>query len=713
MERIIGTDRYIGDNKAQEVVEYLFENQTEINLQNSILYYSFPAIGDYEEEITRPFILVLSEQHGLVIVGNIFDAFITDERIEEEDDSVGHYYGLLEGMLKKSRILKKKRDLTIGINSIIYVSSPRELNVGEVDCDSLIAPNLASLKDCFDAFIGNSVSPKQHSEIRSILEGAKALGPKKSRAVAPGFEATKVSALAELEKEISNFDSRQRLAAITLLKGPQRIRGLAGSGKTVVLAMKVAQMHIDDPERTILFTFFTKSLYGLIRHYITRFCDHYNNQPPDWKKIHVLHAWGGRNVEGVYYNTCIDQGQQSITFSEAKRNNPAEPFGYICEKLLDQTTIIPKYDSIIIDEAQDFPQQFFKLCYHLAYGNSDEKNIIWAYDELQSIIDVKQKTSVDFFGRDDNGNSLIDLERASQYQNLPAYISNDTVLKKCYRTPLNVLLSAHALGFGLYDNIVQMLENERHWNDVGYEIVDGQCVQGSNISILRPLENSPLSIENYKGSGDLMSYYKADSVEDEIQWIVNEVKLFIDEGLKPHDIMVISVDDRHAKLYFEHISVGLVELGIKVNNVLSNPYTSTKFKVKGSVTLSTVYRAKGNEAPVIFVAGIDSLGGYAKSLRSARNRLFTAFTRTKAWLRLSGLGENAKQLFQEVDTALHNSPYLNFVYPDLKQIDIIQHDLSMKKQKINKLTDDYLKKLKSEGLSDADIFNLLQEQHKK
>lgn len=40
----------------------------------------------------------------------------------------------------------------------------------------------------------------------------------------------------KIEAEIANLDEWQKKAAFEIPEGPQRIRGLAGSGKTVVLA---------------------------------------------------------------------------------------------------------------------------------------------------------------------------------------------------------------------------------------------------------------------------------------------------------------------------------------------------------------------------------------------------------------------------------------------------------------------------------------------
>ena len=99
----------------------------------------------------------------------------------------------------------------------------------------------------------------------------------------------------------------------------------------------------------------------------------------------------------------------------------------------------------------------------------------------------------------------------------------------------------------------------------------------------------------------------------------------------------------------------LHEHDLQVNNVLSSPYSGTVFIIEDAITLTTVYRAKGNEAAVVFAAGIDALFPLRRS-RLGRNRLFTAFTRAKGWLRVSGTGPGADPFLREIEQAIQNVP---------------------------------------------------------
>lgn len=56
--------------------------------------------------------------------------------------------------------------------------------------------------------------------------------------------------------------------------------------------MKAAQYHLAHPDEDILYTFYTKSLHGMIHSLIERFYrDFSDNQEPNWNKIHILHGW--------------------------------------------------------------------------------------------------------------------------------------------------------------------------------------------------------------------------------------------------------------------------------------------------------------------------------------------------------------------------------------------------------------------------------------
>jgi len=286
---------------------------------------------------------------------------------------------------------------------------------------------------------------------------------------------------------------------------------------------------------------------------------------------------------------------------------------------------------------------------------------------------------------------------------LPPGATNDTVLSKCYRNQREVLVVAHALGFGIYRETVQLLESREHWNDVGYEVIEGTFTAGKRVRILRPEENSPLHLETPHNT-PIIDCHVAASFPDEIKWVVDGIRRFLVGGLRPEDIIVVSLDDRNARTYFTTISGALAQADINTNNIIADPYTEPPFLVANRVTLSTVYRAKGNEAAVVFAVGIDAI---SPRTRSSRNKLFTAFTRAKAWLRVSGVGQLAVAFEEEIRTALERFPYLDFTMPDLRQVELIQRDLSERHARAIKIRNEFTKRLRTEGFSEDEIYDIL------
>lgn len=690
MEKIIAAE-ISPQGIDSELITFLENECPELSESDAIMYYGFPIFKDYEDISIRSNILVLSKTKGILLIQSS-----NTNDLSRDDENLTQLFNLIDAALKKSKLLRKgKREISIPINSLIF-------SFDASDTENDVSNSYEELIDYIEEIdIERNVSEVEFQEARSIIEGSKALSRSIKRTKISDDPATKLNILINLENEVSNFDIEQRKIAISLINGPQRIRGLAGSGKTVILAMKAAHIHLQYPEKKILFTFYTKSLYGIIKQLIAKFFRHFASGEPNWDNIDVLHSWGGKNIDGVYYNACSDNFISPMSFSSAKSLNSLDPFAAACSHAL-QRPIDSKYDYILIDEAQDLPNEFFQICYDLAIGNNgDEKNIVWAYDELQSIFNVYQRTPTELFGTASSGLPRIDLDKFKL--NLSFGQTNDLVLFKCYRNPLEVLITAHALGFGLYSNqIVQILENEEHWKDVGYRLENGCTLKiNEKVKITRDRENSPLSIYEYQSSKDIIKTYKANSIDDECAWIVHNITESLKQGLKPHDILVICLDDINAKAYFSRISILLGRVSIRSNNILIATSAAPPFTIDDMVTLSTVHRAKGNEAAEVYAVGMDAIYPYRES-RNGRNKIFTAFTRTRAWLNVSGVGSRAQLFLDEIETSLKYAPSLIFKVPDMDKIATIQRDLNSTQPEFTRIQE-LIGDLKQKGYTEEQI----------
>jgi len=193
-------------------------------------------------------------------------------------------------------------------------------------------------------------------------------------------------------------------------------------------------------------------------------------------------------------------------------------------------------------------------------------------------------------------------------------------------------------------------------------------------------------------------------MEDEVNFCAEQFLNFINGGLQPEDLMAIAIDDRAAKTYLSASAQALANRKIASNNIIADRYSEPPFLIEGKVTLTTVYRAKGNEAAVVAVLGCD---GVPLSSRTGRNRLFTAFTRTKGWLRISGMGEGFAKIQAEVVKAKELAPEMRFQMPDPAKINLIQRDLSEKDARLQRAQAE-MERLKDElGLTDVDLIETL------
>ena len=60
-----------------------------------------------------------------------------------------------------------------------------------------------------------------------------------------------------------------------------------------------------------------------------------------------------------------------------------------------------------------------------------------------------------------------------------------------------------------------------------------------------------------------------------------------------------------------------------------------------------------------------------------RNKLFTAMTRAKGWLYISGVGAATRDFANELSRAKKNLPQLKFVYPSPDKLTVMQRDLAV------------------------------------
>lgn len=632
------------DATAKLLLDHLLAQQAALDLSEAVIFYNFPLFRE-EERLLVAELALISPRHGVLLISTApagVDASL--ERLE------GAYSQIFSRLVKYPRLRAGRAKLGVGLDAFVWLpegTKSDDVKIGTADFDEYLTAVRSEAPMPGEVF----------EELLSVLDGSKALIRAKERKVDNFPAKSRIVTIARLEEEIRKFDRDQRVAYMTEVFGPQRIRGLAGSGKTVVLALKAALTSIREPDAKIAVTFYTKSLYQHIRQLITRFYRLHEDKDPNWSNVQVLHAWGGATVEGLYYRMAQRFGHQPLNFGQASAASRNQPFAYACGRLLADPNVHSAYDYVFVDEAQDFPPEFMKLALRLA---AEEKLVI-AYDVFQTIFDVEVPTAASLFGVDAADEPAIDFDE-------------DIILHKCYRNPREILVCAHAIGFGIYGSkIVQMLESKEHWQDFGYE-VQGELVAGEKVTITRPVESSPSSISASHSIDDIIEAKTFPKAGDEIQHVAERIRAeILEQGTPPEDILVICADDRNAAAYLQSLKVALSKFEIQSNNLQDDSFSLRDFQREGAITLSTVYKAKGNEAYSVYIVGIDSLF-YSPTPRS-RNRAFTAMTRAKGWLYVTGVGPAADQFKKELAAAKVNCPNLVFTYPSPAQLVYMKRDL--------------------------------------
>lgn len=679
------------DLPAMQVVEML---QHEFLDDNVFVYYQYPIFrGDLPEDLIQAQLLVTSPSFGVV--------YIVCKVGEVIDENYYEYLGSLDSNLYKKflsrpELRRTKRELKFDIAGIVVSNSSRYDEDNDTQFSTLA--DLISFIKSHDN--GNPLTADEYDLMISCIDNTTKMVTKKLRPsiVNDGAELTKGAILDRIQQKETCFDLEQRKVAMVSIDSPQRIRGLAGSGKTILLTMKAALYHLSNPEAEILYTYYTKDLYELIRRLIERFYrEAADNHEPNWKKIHIYHAWGGLELGGVYSTACADLGEPPIDLLTAKRHDVLHPFDYVCKSLLPKD-IRPKYDLTLIDEGQDFPNSFYQLCYKL----TKNRRIVWAYDEFQNIFSTDVQDEKETFGKDAEGNYYVDFSRRENpYQ--------DITLKCCYRNPRKVLIGAFSLGLGIYSKqVLQRLESNLHWESLGFKVEQGNCRDGEQMVISRPIENTP-SVIHEQLDHYSMRWRSFDSLDEECMYVASEITKDIKEqGLLPDDICVICVDQRQIERYYSTLSDLLSSQTIRTFNMLKAANANRKFSYEGFVTLATLNKAKGNETGMVYIVGADALFKYPGNVL-ARNKLFTAITRAKGWVTICGTNKTVMNICSEELHRLKDNDYkLVFTQPSQAQTKTVMSG-SVKQQITLKDFKGNIEELKKLGMSEEEIINIILE----
>ena len=274
------------------------------------LLIGYPVMATPDGRYTLDALLV-SPQVGLVCFDLVEGTNVGNFQARQDDA-----FNRLRSRLLTHRELIRHRQLQTAIYTVSYgpavVNPPREADYLFLNSESLgSAISTLTWPDATPALYELTLSA-----IHSMTALRRARRPRQIQH--PGSRGAR---LATIEASIATLDRRQSKAVIETVDGVQRIRGIAGSGKTIILALKAAYLHAQHPAWRMAVTFSTRSLKDQFRSLINKFTIEQTGEEPDWDQLRIVNSWGapGRpDRDGIYHEFCRVHGVDYLDFNSAR-----------------------------------------------------------------------------------------------------------------------------------------------------------------------------------------------------------------------------------------------------------------------------------------------------------------------------------------------------------------------------------------------------------
>lgn len=425
-------------------------------------------------------------------------------------------------------------------------------------------------------------------------------------------------------QEIKALDLTQESIAKNIGDGHRILKGVAGSGKTLVLACRAKYLKTIYPDYKILVVCYNNSLCNHLKH---MFGDDFN------KKIEVLN-----------FHSLVKQltGANLSMLLQEKQSEYNTRVGHILLDYLEKKDVLDAelYDAILIDEGQDFAQEWIIGLSKLV--KSESNNILFCYDPAQNIFNRK-KPSWRSVGLQVQGKKPVELY-------------------KCYRNTKEILDIAKAF---LNSKQPDSLQN----NDEYDRILDpdtGECKTGEYPSI----------------------YHKND-VRHLADLIARKIRQLLQSETAPREIAVLQ-----AKSAVYDIFVS--ELKSKLNTYIPNVeaefiFSSLEKKAldlnKNSIKIMNVESSKGLEFPHVFFVGLDYMPrlGENRDLDSERKLAYVGMTRAQNKLFI--LGCENKGFLADVKKIYEQATSLLDVEESSVEVSIEKSEVTISQEDIENIND--------------------------
>jgi hypothetical protein len=393
---------------------------------------------------------------------------------------------------------------------------------------------------------------------------------------------------------IKTLDLQQEKVAKSIPEGHRVLKGVAGSGKTLVLSCRAKYLTKLHSDWRILVVCYGISFSQYLRQLITASAEPHGNNS---------------NIEVFHYHDLVKKltGGNLQKRREESREQWDARVGTILLNAIALGRIALKYDAVLIDEGQDFTVEWLQSLTSLL--NPETDSLLLCLDPAQNI-----------FGR------RIPYKSAG----IKVHGKRPVLLKQSYR------------------NTVEILELARAFSKVPSELSTAANHDDNLDDALFPMHTDrhgerPTVVENI-------------SPDNQIEFILDEVQEYVTLGKCSWcDIAILYASPPSSGFVPRFCSQFSRRLGTnRLYWATENREAKLALDVTSeTVKLSTIESIKGMEFSVVFLLGLEQLPRSDRDQESERNLAYVGITRAQDTLYV--LGNAPTGYFQEIISVLRNS----------------------------------------------------------
>jgi len=408
-------------------------------------------------------------------------------------------------------------------------------------------------------------------------------------------------------------DEQQRLCEADWSDGPRLVRGVAGSGKSVVLATSFVRfvqratrsqqlLFPTTPQREprVLAVCFNRTLAPLLRDRIAQAWRQRSDQPMPAGSVQITsfnRLVYDLSIRGLWTYRKVSESEErerSIDYLDALRK----------KQMLDPAAVERNlFDAIFVDEGQDFLPEDYKLLLQLVRGTEGaspdtpaKPNFFVFYDDAQNLYGRPRPNWLSL-GLDVRGRA--------------------TVMTRCFRNTQGVIEAATNVLFGTQAPQGTRVPN-REFADLPLFMQRGLITQDTN-DLLRvrfaPRTGSPPSLHMFQGE------------DQELRAAAAHIKsLVVDHHVRPQDILILSFKQQKVQQLVRIVEP--MRLAGVTDTHLTFQRKDEALGTPGRLTFSTIHSSKGHDAACVVLLSaneipdsIDGRAGFYVAATRATHRL--------------------------------------------------------------------------------------------